>query len=94
MEVVAATFRRTSESRQVHSLPGARPVGWAPFLCTHPVLTEPPASIRVTRGDTIARAGWMSASGGFARGARGRNGTVERRIMAVARGLDSAGGRC
>jgi hypothetical protein len=43
MEVVAATFRRTSESRQVHSLSGARPVGRAPFLRTHPVLTEPPA---------------------------------------------------
>jgi len=41
MEVVAATFRRTSESRQVHSLPEARSVGRALFLCTHPVLTEP-----------------------------------------------------
>jgi len=33
------------------------------------------------------------ASGGFV-GARGRNGTVERRTMAVARGLDSAGSGC
>ena len=32
MEVVAATFRRTSKSRQVHSLSGARPFGRAPFL--------------------------------------------------------------
>jgi hypothetical protein len=34
MEVVAATFWRASESRQVHSLAGARPFGRAPFLCT------------------------------------------------------------
>jgi hypothetical protein len=41
MEVVAATFWRASESRQVHSLSGARPFGRAPFLCTLSVLTEP-----------------------------------------------------
>jgi hypothetical protein len=40
MEVVAATFWRTSESRQVHSLFGAgRLVG--PFLLDLSVLTEP-----------------------------------------------------
>ena len=32
MEVVVAIFRRTSESRQVHSLSGARPFGRAPFF--------------------------------------------------------------
>jgi hypothetical protein len=32
MEVVATTFWRTSESRQVHSLLGAQPFGWAPFF--------------------------------------------------------------
>ena len=41
MEVVAAAFRRTSESRQVQSLTGARSTGRAPFLCAHPVLTKP-----------------------------------------------------
>jgi hypothetical protein len=40
MEVVAATFWRTSESRQVHSLFGpGRLVG--PFFVHLPVLTEP-----------------------------------------------------
>ena len=34
MEVVAATFRRTSKSRQVHSLSGARPFGRAPSALT------------------------------------------------------------
>ena len=35
MEVVAATFRRTSESRQVHSLSkGPGRIRPGPFLCT------------------------------------------------------------
>jgi hypothetical protein len=33
MEVVAAIFRRTSESGQVHPFLGVRPCGRAPFLC-------------------------------------------------------------
>jgi hypothetical protein len=41
MEVVAATFWRTSESRQVHSLFGARPFGRAPFPVHLSVLVEP-----------------------------------------------------
>lgn len=41
MEVVAAAFWRTSESRQVHSLFGARPLGRAPFPLRLSVLIKP-----------------------------------------------------
>jgi hypothetical protein len=37
MEVVAATFRCTSQSRQLHSLPGARPFDRAPFSVQRPL---------------------------------------------------------
>ena len=54
MEVIAATFRRTSESRQVHSLRGGPAVGPGPFP-VHPWAfiepLAPAARIRNSNGD-------------------------------------------
>jgi hypothetical protein len=41
MEVVAATFRVHRTQDSFSPFLRARPFGRAPFLCTHPVLTEP-----------------------------------------------------
>jgi len=58
MEVVAATFRRASESRRVHSLPGARPpTRPGPCPMHYSALTEPWCSVSPSYqsgGDVLA----------------------------------------
>jgi len=59
MEVVAATFRRTSESRQVHSLPGARPpTRPGPCPMHQSALTEPWCSVSADNDERCLTA-WM-----------------------------------
>jgi hypothetical protein len=45
MEVVAATFRRTSESRQVHSLSGPGHSAGPPFLCAIDLADPAPVAV-------------------------------------------------
>ena len=63
MEVVAATFRRTSESRQVPSLPGARPpTRLGPCPMHYSALTEPWCSVSADNDEDASRSGCVSVA--------------------------------
>jgi hypothetical protein len=68
MEVVAATFRRTSESRQVHSLTGpghsAGPLSYVPIDVTDPVpVTRSPYTVGYVRGCQVGACGHLRQEG-------------------------------